>query len=362
MNTTLNFVGDLSKRAAECQINSTHVPSLFQVYETNNPPLLYPEKKQKLEPYIKDLVRFYQILQNNPELFKIFSYGNPGDDRFASLVLVKTASQAYFAQHMVSADSFANALISFKLAELLKLENYGLQKLFRPDNRFSNRFYGEEAARMINRLAGREVQSVVDFDFYEIDRTVDLQKSDDVVVKNVGFRHRKQIEMMAVESCDAIWAKSDGFFDEDLHLKKLGRSYGESGLEWGREFWFASSPDSSEPQAMAIRYMGPKYLNMRDLFNRTEVLVKPGLDQKEQFKFIRGLMGHLIKTHPIHNQDILPFLVRNNAKNCIDVPGLPSAKRYRKSSLLPEGMGAANEYLYSRYFKLLLKMYKKGSL
>ena len=217
--------------------NIVSVPDLFAHYKDVN--FLYPEKNNKIEPFMPLIERNWQAARRaEKEILWTLMFNNPEIRSMGSVTFWRSTKNDWVAQHLTSS-GYPSAVLAMVLTAQVEGMEKGcrsIQNWFQPSNKYAAKVFGS-----IVNTVGDKYSAVQSFDYFEIGPK-SIKKNTKIknfAIKKCVNQKPSGIYNFAKKVRGDIYALAENLDNEDIELKDVDNLYQKYGLSRKRHIWMA---------------------------------------------------------------------------------------------------------------------------
>lgn len=348
----------LDKYAAYgCQLNALSVPDLFQHYEQVG--FLYPEKRERLMPYLSEVSENWQRALRGGELILwVITYDDPETGGWASVASYRNTNTTWHTQHIVSMGGPMGSRSVLLAAQAIRIHDgfdSSHQGWFTITNRFPKKVFGSVVSSL-----GDQRAVVLTHNY--VAAPLSMCREEVAGVHVVPCRQGKSADLLelALHARGPVYVEGEQLNDDDLELHAVDDLYRRVGLRRTRHVWLAYLPRAEQPAGAILAYRGPLGLNFSFIENRCDLILRPGLSENEVALVARALVHAAATAYPDFRPGFIPLLADGCAMVVLQQAGARFLRTYCQSIWLQSGYEAMYRHFESFYQRIEKVQKRRG--
>ncbi len=322
----------LSKKG--CRVNQTSLSNLFSLYENSG--FLYPEKKQRISPFIPNIYSNWEkALTAGEDLLWIVTNEKPKNSITASLSVWRSTQNGLVAQHLASMGNPEGVfdMMLFAQCKVIIKGRRSTQNWFSSGNKYAGKIFATAP-----EYIGAENSCLNTWHYLDMPKHKAFPKKNSISVIRCDNDNPYGIFDFTTKIRGQIYASGEELDTPDIELREVDALYRKVGLSRKRMIWMAYHPNVSDgPAGAVIVYRGPLGLNFSFIENRCDLLASSSLNDDMLENVCIALMQ---KAQAAYQDFEPPFFPVSTDERCAAVllkMGAKFVRKYKQSIWLKDG-------------------------
>lgn len=351
----ISFRRHRSFRQFDCQVNEISAAQLFARYQQLG--FLYPEKMQKLGPYM-DVIRrnWERAMQAGEELIQVVTYDDPGTAAWGSIVGWRTTRFGWTFQHLVSA---GNPIASRAVMLAQQIDNMNCpyhqasQNWFRPNNKMPKRIFGS-----IEQSLGEDNAGVTCYNYFAVRPENRRVPGNGIRIVACNTRNADVLADFAQYVKGDVYVRAEELDTDDVEMTAIDEVYRGAGMRRYRRAWLAVDTRDQIVAAL-IAYRGPLGLNFSFLENRADLLIRPDASDATVQVAVGNLVTAASSVYDDFEPGYIPIIACDKGATALRHRGDECIRQYCQSIWLRPGYQAWYDHTNSFYDRIMQRLERR---
>lgn len=340
-----------------CKLNHLSVKDLFQRY--NEAGFLYPEKLQRLLPYMPEIAENWRRTLRGGELLNwVATYEDEARTFFGAVSVWRSTHRGWIVQHLISNGSplASRAVMLAGLAVRINdSPDNSLQNWFQPTNKFANKIFGS----MSNSLE-RDTSSLGSYSYVYVPILKSNFDSKDVLVRQCNSKNQAECIEFVRSIRGDVYVAGEELNNEDLNLEAVDELYNLVGLRRYRRVFVAYLKNQHKPIGAAIAWRGPLGLNFSFIENRCDLLIAEDISEDEKQNAVIALLQKASQVYEDFPPQVIPVIVETQLDSLLIKLGGEVARCYSQSIWLRAGFESYYRHVEHFYERIIQANKRRG--